>query len=146
MTTSRFVQYFGVTLLTLAAAALILLGTALCFYPLGPATATFSDRATALVGLLMVSGGCGVAIFNCRIAFKSGGAKALREFLALILGIAAVFGAALVISNLVPVSKYAPQVPDAKQIPAGGLWLALATMECAGTLAWLIRAEKMKHE
>jgi hypothetical protein len=146
MTANRLARYFGLTLLALVAVALTLFGMSLCFYPMDPATATFSDRATALVGLLMVSGGCGAAIFNYRIAFKSGDAKALREFLALILGIAAVFGAALVISNLVPVSKYAPQVPDAKQIPAGGLWLALAAMECAGTLAWLIRAEKMKHE
>ena len=144
MTTSRFPRYFGLTLLALVAVALTLFGIALCYYPVDPATETLSDRAAALIGLLMVSSGCGAAIVSYRLTFGTGDGKALREFLALILGIAAVFGAALVISNLVPVSKDAPQVPAAKQIPAGGLWLALATMECAGTLAWVIRAEKMQ--
>lgn len=146
MTTSRFARYFGLTLLLLVAAAITLFGIALCYYPLDPATATLSDRAAALIGLLMVSGGCGGSIIVCKLTFGSGDGKAFREFLALVLGIAMVLGAMLVISNFVPVSKYAPQVPHTAEIPAGGLWLALATVECAGTLAWLIRAEKLGHE
>jgi hypothetical protein len=144
MTTNRFASYVGLTLLALVAATVTLLGMALCFYPVDSATATPSDRAAALIGLLMVSGGCGAAIVGYELTLRSGDGKALTEFLALILGIAAVFGVAVVISNFLPVSKYAPQVPHTAEIPAAGLWLVLATGECAGTLAWLIRAEKMK--
>ena len=144
MTTSRLARSFGLTLLALVAAAITLLGITLCFYPVDPATATFSDRVAALIGLLMVNGGCGAVIIGYKLTFGSGAGKAVREFLALVLGIATVLGAILVISNFVPVSKDVPQVPNPKQIPASGLWLGLATVECAGTLAWLIRAEKMR--
>ena len=146
MTTSRLARSFGLTLLVLMAAAITLLGIALCFYPVDPSTAAFSDRVAGLIGLLMVSAGCAAAIIGYKLTFGSRDGKALREFLALILGVAAVIGAILVISNFVPVSKYAPQLPHTAQVPAGGLWLALATVECAGTLAWMIRTQKRSHE
>jgi hypothetical protein len=144
MTTSRLARYFVLTLLVLVAAAITMLGMTLCFYPVDPATETFSDRVTTFIGLLMVSGGCGAAMVGYKLALRSGDGKVLKGFLALVFGIAAVFGATLVIGNFIPVSKDVPQVPNPKQIPADGLWLGLATLECAGTLVWLLRAEKMR--
>lgn len=139
--TARFSVYLGMAARVLLASTLILLGIALCSFPIDPATATLSDHFSALAGLLMVSAGCGLAMFSHTTALKTGG-KFAREFLALVLCVAAAMGALLVIANLISASKDAPQVPHTAQIPAHGFWLALATIECAASLVWMMRAAK----
>lgn len=140
----RFSVYFGRAGLVLLASALVLIGVALCFFPIDPATATLSDHFSALAGLLMVSAGCVLAMFSHANALKTGG-KVAGELLALVFCAASVMGALLVIVNFIPVSKDAPQVPHTAQIPAHGFWLALATIECATSLARMMHAAKKSN-